>query len=451
MKNHVPVLLFILLSCSKHHDTPAPPVTPAPAPVLISGIMPDSGAKGTQIVITGSNFSATPTNDTVLFNGVPATVVKATSTQLTVILAPSTGTGPVFLKVGDSTALGPVLTYQYTFAVSTLAGSGSSAHIDGTGTGASFQGPKGIAVDTAGNVYVTDNYAEANQQNATYCIRQITPSGVVTTFAGGGPENILTGSPATGIYFDILCGVAVDQHGNVFVPEPYRGDVREITSGSQVSIIAGAFGLEGSQDGVSAAFGLAVGVATDTFGYVYIADSANQNIRKISAGFGAETITLAGAVGVKGSNDGLGAAAHFNTPLNLAADYQSNLYVSDAGNCLIRKISPYGIVTTLAGTAGVAGYADGTGNSATFSHPRGIAVDFRGYIYVAEQETDIIRMITPAGKVTTIVGKPNVTGSANGSPQNATFNTPIGIAVDLKGNLYIVDQGNYLIRKITVD
>jgi hypothetical protein len=162
--------------------------------------------------------------------------------------------------------------------------------------------------------------------------------------------------------------------------------------------------------------------------------------------------TLAVFAGVPsgvGSADGTGVAARFNYPFGVAVDGAGNIYVADNESCTIRKITSAGVVTTLAGTAGLYGSADGTGAAAKFYGPKGIAVDGTGNLYVADTGNNTIRKITPAGVVTTVAGSAGSTGSADGTGAAARFNGPEGIALDGAGNLYVADMLNNAIRKIT--
>jgi streptogramin lyase len=326
--------------------------------------------------------------------------------------------------------------------VTTLAGMpGSAGTADGTGTVARFNWPEGVAVDGTGDVYVADT--------GNNTIRKVTPSGVVTTLAG--TAGLLGSADGTGAaaQFTHPEGVAVDGSGNVFVADAYNSTIRKITPTGVVTTLAGTAGLSGSADGTGAAarFFLPQGVAVDGSGNVYVADSNSQAIRKITpAGV---VRTLAGMAGVIGSADATGAAALFNGPQGVAVDGAGNVYVADTGNSTIRKITPAGVVTTLAGTAGPSGSADGTGAAAQFALPRGVAVDGTGNVLVADSNNHAIRKITPAGVVTTLAGMAGVIGSADGTGAAARFSFPQGIAVDGAGNVYVADVAGHTIRKIT--
>jgi hypothetical protein len=217
-----------------------------------------------------------------------------------------------------------------------------------------------------------------------------------------------------------------------------------------VSTLAGQAGATGSTDGTGTAarfFGPA-DVAVDSAGSVYVADTDNHTVRKV-ASTGAVT-TLAGLAGASGSADGAGAAARFNHPAGVAVDSTGNIYVADTDNDTIRKITPAGVVTTLAGLAGVSGSANGAGTAARFSGPSGIVADSAGDFYVADTLNHIIRKVTSSGAVSTIAGSTETSGSADGTGAAASFHGPQGLAVDGAGNLYMADTNNDTIRKVVL-
>jgi serine/threonine protein kinase, bacterial len=265
--------------------------------------------------------------------------------------------------------------------VTTLAGSSLAGSDNGTGLAASFNFPQGIAVDTSGNVYVGDYN--------NHMVRKITPAGVVTTLAGSttfGSVNA-TGTAAS---FKFPSGIAVDSIGNVYVADQLNNMIRKITADGVVTTFAGSTAAGSSNaTGTAASFKGPSGIAVDSIGNVYVADTSNHMIRKITAG-GVVT-TLAGSTAA-GFNDGTGTAAAFNTPLGVSVDSVGNVYVADTNNNKIRKITPGGVVTTFAGST-APGNANGTGTSATFNGPTAIAVDSNGTLYVAEQTNNLIRKI----------------------------------------------------------
>jgi sugar lactone lactonase YvrE len=304
--------------------------------------------------------------------------------------------------------------------VTTFAGSLDNTYgsTDGTGTAASFHRPEGIAVDANGNAYVDDT------SNST--IRKITPEGVVTTFAGTAGTTGSTDGTGAAARFNWPEGIAVDASGNLYVADPGTETIRKITPDGVVTTFAG--------QSPTATFLTPAGIAVDASGNVYVTDSQNNTIRKITPE-GVVT-TLAGKTGVSGSTDGTGAAARFNWPEGIAVDASGNVYVADTSNSTIRKITPAGVVTTLAGTAGTYGSADGTGTAATFDSPQGIAVDASGNVYVADKGNSEIRKITPEGVVTTIIGSHDNPATSLGLLPASIFN-PYAVAVDSTGNLFI--------------
>jgi hypothetical protein len=327
-------------------------------------------------------------------------------------------------------------------AVSTLAGTaGMPGSADDTGATARFRNPYSVAVDGAGNIYVAD---EGNRT-----IRKLTTAAVVTTLAGTAGMAGSTDGADAAARFNNPCGVAVDSADNVYVADTENDTIRKITTARVVTTLAGTAGTSGSMDdtGAAAHFDYPRGVATDSAGSVYVADSYNHTIRQITAA-GVVT-TLAGTAGMYGSADGSGAAARFYLPRDVATDSAGNVYVADTLNSTIRKITAAGVVTTLAGTAGMSGSADSTGAAARFNRPYGVAVDSAGNVYVADTLNSTIRKITAAGVVTTLAGTAGMYGSADGSGMEARFRSPYSVAVDGAGNIYVADTGNRTIRKLT--
>jgi len=319
--------------------------------------------------------------------------------------------------------------------VTTLAGSGTATFANGTGGDASFNFPKGLAVDGSGNVYVGDYY--------NHKIRKITSLGVVTTLAGSGTATFANGTGGDAS-FNTPEGVAVDGSGNVYVADRMNQIIRKITPSGVVTTFAGnsVYGFINAT-GTSARFKYPEDVAVDGSGNVYVADKGNHSIRKITS---SGVVTTLAGTGISGSTNATGTDASFNNPTDIAVDGSGNVYVADAGNYLIRKITPSGVVTTLAGS-GSAVSTDGAGTSASFDKPSGIAVDGSGNVYVADYNSHLIRKITPSGVVTTLAG--SSLGSTDATGASASFYNPLGVAVDGSGNIYVADFRNHKIRKIT--
>jgi len=349
---------------------------------------------------------------------------------------------------GPANAQSDYLT-PYTF--STLAGTaGDTGASNGTGPAALFSFPSGIAVDGSGNLYVADT--------GNNVIRKVTPSGVVTTLAGTAGASGSTDGTGAAARFNVPDGIALDGSGNLYIADTLNNTVRKMTPSGVVTTLAGTAGVSGSNDGTGAAaqFNGPFGVAVDGNGNVYVSDRNNATIRKItSAGV---VSTFAGTAGNFYYADGTGATAEFFEPSGIAVDGSGNLYVDDQTE-MIRKITPAAVVTTLAGLPPIIsgggiganlGSVDGTGSAAGFNNPSGIAVDGNGNVYVADTTNETIRKITPAGVVTTLAGTPGVSGSADGTGAAARFYNPYAVAVDGSGNLYVADSSNSTIRKGTL-
>lgn len=324
------------------------------------------------------------------------------------------------------------------FTVSTLAGTGSAGSANGSGTVAQFRAPHGVAFDSSGNVFVAD--FSSNK------IRRVTPAGVVSTFAGSGASSSVDGQ-GTAASFNSPRQVAVDSSGTVYVAESEGHKIRKITPDGVVSTLAGS-GVQGSADGAgsAASFRFPFGIAVDSIGNVYVGDLNNNKVRKISPD--GVVSTLAGS-GASGGANGTGAAASFNRPAGVAVDVDGNVYVVEVTGQRVRKITPAGVVSTLAGS-GVQGSADGNGTAASFRNAEGIAVDGDGNVLVADTGNHKIRRITPAGVVSTLAGS-GAQDSAEGDVAAASFNGPKGIAVDASGTVLVGDTGNNKIRKIAQD
>ncbi len=332
-----------------------------------------------------------------------------------------------------------LLPYDFTTIAGTAQTAGSS---NGTGASALFNLPRAVAVDTAGNIYVADT------QNQT--VREIGPGNAVTTLAGTAGTIGGANGTGTGATFSALSGIAVDTAGNVYVADSGNYDIRKITptvvggvTSYVVTTLAGSYpgGYVNGAGGV-AKFGQISGLAIDAAGNLYTCDLTNQAIRAITPA--GQVSTVAGTQGVAGHADGPGASASFNQPYGIAADSVGNLYVADSGNNLIRAITPAGQVSTLAGTALVSGYGDGTGTAAQFSSPRGVAVDSTGTVYVADTNNSGIRSVSPGGVTHTLAGFG--AGSSDGIGYGARFRTPYGIAVGGSGTVYVADTNNDTIR-----
>jgi sugar lactone lactonase YvrE len=350
--------------------------------------------------------------------------------------------------------------------VTTVAGGGLPGFGDGTGGPggtAEFNQPSGVAVDSAGNLYVADGLNNR--------VRLIDPLGNVTTLAGIG-----VGTPGKGGYVDgpgdmaefdfgsesvsfpaitggptVFAGVAVNSEvSSIDVGDFSNGRVRQIDASANVTTLAGgaAFGFRDGPADV-AEFWEPAGVAADAAGNVYVADTGNDCIRRID-GSGTVT-TLAGSSGGDVDVDGTGGpdgTASLSSPEGIAAALDGTVYFAVADH-LIRKIDPSGTVTTIAGS-GRGGYADGVGSAASFFNPAGLAVDTEGNVYVADSGNNRIRRVDAQGSVTTVAGNgtPGAVDGTGGADGTAEFLAPSAVAWDEDGALYVADFGNDRIRRV---
>jgi len=274
--------------------------------------------------------------------------------------------------------------------VSTFAGSGKEGKENHVnGLMASFHGPSGMVFDKAGNLYIADIY---NHQ-----IRKIDSKGSVTVFAGNGKQGFVNAATALNASFAFPVDIAMDSEGNVLVVDEGNHAIRKISSAGVVSTYAGT-GFAGAQDdmnGLKASFNQPNGIAVDKKGNVFVADQLNHRIRKISVT--GEVSTIAGS-GIAGSADNpVGLLANFNHPRTIAIDRLGNLFVGDVANNKIRKISEVGVVTTLAGTGAAGSRDDSLGMRAGFYFPNGLTIDESGNLYVADQLNNKIRKVATNG------------------------------------------------------
>jgi len=280
--------------------------------------------------------------------------------------------------------------------------------------------PHSVAVDGSDNLYIAD----ANNHR----IKKIAPGGEVSTLAGNGEYGYQDGT-GEAAQFNHPSGVAVDSSGILYVADYWNHCIRKITPDGEVSTFAGS--SQGNEECTDEAAMDPKGVALDSFGNVYVADHTNHCVWKISPA--GEVSTIAGS-GYRGYHDSFGTDAQFDSPTGVTVDSNGILYVADACNQRIRKITPGGEVITLAG--GTKGYEDGTGEAAQFNYPYSVTVDSFGNVYVADHWNHCIRKITPEGGVSTLAARFN------------PVRNPSSVAVDASDNLYVADLHNRCVLKI---
>ena len=343
------------------------------------------------------------------------------------------------------TLLGAAGARAQALSIRTLAGSTAPGAINGFGCNARFNHPQGVAADSAGNIYVADT------ENGT--VRQISADGYATTLAGlAGSYGSADGSGVSARFYGPQ-GIAADGSGLIYVTDTANSTIRKVTAEGAVTTLAGAPGNFNSFDGTgaNAQFYHPEAIAADAGSTLYVADTWNHTIRKITpAGL---VSTLAGLAGNPGSADGTNSKARFYRPAGIAVDSATNLFVADMFNHTLRKITPSGTVTTIAGLPGVWGSADGTNSAARFYLPQGISVAANGDLFVDDSGNQTVRKVSPVGTnwvVSTVAGLTGLAGSVNGTGDGAQFAFPAGLALDGAGYLYVADMANNTIRTTRV-
>jgi sugar lactone lactonase YvrE len=329
-------------------------------------------------------------------------------------------------------------TQAVTYEVTTLTGGANSGNADGNKDTARFNGPNGIDIDADGNLYVADA--------GNHRIRKITPAGDVTTIAGDTSGN--ANGPALSAGFKSPYGLAVAPNGDLYVADTGNNAIRKLSGGVVTTVAGGPTKGLVDEVGEAAQFNQPFSLALDGSGNLYVADAGNHAIRKIDLSDPARPVVSTLAGGSLGARDGALADARFNTPNDLAFGPDGNLYVADFGNNSIRAIDLIKKeVRTLAGGS-LAGFRNGNGRTAAFNAPTGLAVGKDGAIYVADNQNHRIRRVTPDGEATSLAGQRP--GFADGKGDAAEFYEPTDVAVGKDGKLYVADTRNQRIRVLSV-
>ena len=331
--------------------------------------------------------------------------------------------------------------------ITTIIGNGQASFGGdfGAATSAQLSYPDGVAVDQTGNVYIADMLNNR--------VRMVSPTGTIITYAGNGvPGFVGDGGAATSAELNAPAGLAVDSSGNLYIADSNNAVVRKVTPQGTISTVAGS-GTEGfSGDGgaaTKAALMAPLGVAVDSSGNLYIADYYGW-IREVNASTGViSTLAGNGTNGYSGDG-GPATAAQFYNPTAVAVDTSGNVYVADSNNGAVRMIAN-GTITTIAGN-GTLGYTGDGGPAllAQFSAISSIAVDAQGNIYVADTSNNAIRLFPLGGTVSTIAGYGTQGYTGDGGPATvAALNNPKAVAVTSSGNVYFADTGNNSVRLLT--
>lgn len=480
--------------------------------LTIATLSINEGSVGASVVITGTGFSAIPGNNHVYFNGKASIVSTAISTSLTVTVPVGATTGNLTVIVNGVTAIGPSFTIRGVPVITKL-----SEYSGAYNSGIKIVGVNFGTDIRAVKVYVNEKYADVlsvTDNEILFAVPRSAGSGLVKIVVNGvtvkGPMfsyllsrqafvTTIAGVDAMGnptAFLKAPRGIAIDSLGNVFVSNTEQDNIKVINVDGLLSTFAGGSRSFRDGKGAAAAFFSPQNIAADTYGNIYVADSFNKSIRKITPDATVSTIytgvysPVGVTVDIKGNvyfsapaeavpgspptlilkitpdkkaaafaggdspgyKDGLGISASFNGINGLATDRTGNVYVGDAINNVVRKITPQGLVSTFAGN-GTEGSDNGNAKNASFDGPEGVAVDAAGNVYVIDAGSWRIRIITKEGVVSTLTrnsrSSPNF--EVDGSGDFATFFDPYAIAVDASGKyIYIADKASSRIRKVTI-
>ena len=418
-------LLFLSVGCTKDNTTTT-------ADPIVSTMNPLKGPKTTVVTFTGTDFGEDPNLVQVFFDEIESEIQLITDTEIVVIVPPRSFLGNVRLVIKGVEITGFKFDYEIVdIQVTTFAGNGVNGSTDANGINASFSSPSHISLDASGNFYVTD---------ALSSIRKINPNGDVTIFAGSSVELDFANGTGINARFNFALGSAVDSSGNIYVADFSNHRIRKITPSGVVSTFAGS--VQGFVDdiGNNAQFDGPTDIVVDASDNLYVVDFGNQRIRKITA----DGIVTTVAGSIKGYLDGTSNTAQFNNPTGISIDASGNLYIADSGNFRIRKIDTDAIVSTVAGSALPLNGEEV--DESLFIIPRDVTLDRLGNIYITDLGNHSIRKITQDGIITTIAGSEQGFNDSNGA--TAQFSNPYGILIDDTFTIYVADFDNDRIRKI---
>jgi sugar lactone lactonase YvrE len=357
------------------------------------------------------------------------------------------GAAMLLLSVGSSLAVAQAITRVPT--INTIAGNGTAGYSGDSGpaTSAELNGPYGLVEDAADNLYV----AEPGNNR----IRKIAGgTGIITTFAGDGTAGYSgDNDAATSAELNLPAGVAVDSAGNLYIADTGNNVIRKVNMSGTITTVAGNNAEGYSGDGgqaTNATLYAPSGVAVDSTGNLYIADTDNNRVRMVAAATGIiTTIAGTGTAGYTGDN-GAATSATLNKPAAVVEGSTNLLYIVDTGNNAVRMVSTTGTITTIAGT-GSAGYSGdgGPATSARLHPPYGLSIDSAGNLYIADSMNNVVRTVNTAGIISTFAGNgtSGYSGDGGGAP-SAMLNNPQGLAIDSQGNLYISDRSNNRVREV---
>lgn len=433
------VVSAIWLSCSDS-PSPAPPVTSGNEAPELSGFSPLTGKKGTVIKIQGKHFGTDVSKVSLQINGLKATIQAVTDAEITAVVPDKCGLGKLVLTVNSKEVTSATaFRYLYTATTSYFSGSGIGGYEDGTPQKSKFGTLYNIATDNKGIMFAADL--------GNCLVRRIDTDGSTSTLAGAAQGGFKDGKGNQAL-MKFPIGIELAPDGSIFVADHENHAIRKVSPDGTLVTVAGHPDHPGSADGslVSAQFKRPYGIKLDKAGTLWICDTENGLIRKLSEG---QVSTFAGST--PGYADGKLREAKFYMPSYLNFDENGNIFIADKHNHCIRKIAADGMVTTFAGTPTKNGYRDGEAGQAMFNQPCNIQIDKLGNLYVNDLWNHCIRLVYPDGYVTTLAGKGGIEGYEEGPGENALFKHPQGCTLDKDGNLFVTDSANQRIRKLTIE
>lgn len=438
MRTGIILILILAISASWLACSDDPVETPDPISEL-QGFSPLSGGKGTLIKIQGKNFGTVVSDISVKINGLSATIQSVSDSEIAAIVPDKCGLGAIDLTVkGKPFTSAEKFRYQYVATTSFFAG-GTKGYADGAPQTVKFEGPYNIIYDK-GLLYVADL--------GNCMVRKIEADGTTSTIVGT-PHSGFKDGKGDQALMKFPIGVDVGPDGIIYVADHQNNAIRKIATDGTLTTITGSPEREGLLDGdlATAQFKRPYGVKIDKSGTLWVCDTENAVIRKISAN--RQVTTFAGST--QGHADGKLREAKFYFPAHLTFDETGNAFVADKHNHCIRRISPDGMVTTFAGTPGKPGFKDGKATEAMFNQPSNVQIDKLGNLYVTDLYNHCIRLIYPDGMVATLAGQPTVLGYVEGTGNVARFWHPQGSTLDKDQNLFVTDSFNNRIRKLTIE
>ena len=424
--------IFSLLVCIIGCKKNASPYTENIS-IEVDSISPIEGNYRTVINLYGNNFEKLPNDFFITINGKSCSIINKSNHQLIISIPARAGSGKFQLHYFNQVSYSTDFTFQNTYQVSTIAGDGNIGLKNGQGTQAQFFYPVSIIKDSKGDYLITDYY--------NHVIRKMDANYNVTTYAGTGIAGFKDGDKNTA-KFSFPSGTAIDKNDNIYIADTYNNKIRKISNTGIVSTIAGSSAGYADGNNSTAKFNQPKGIALDAFNNLFIVDYNNDRIRKLTTTGMVETY----AGSVKGFSDGVGTAAKFNFPATIVCNSNNSLFVADASNNRIRKIDINKNVTTLAGDGSI-GLKDGNLANCKFNEPKGVYLDNHQNVWVGDFANHVIRYID-GDSITTLIG--STQGYMDGENKNVKFNFPGGMLFENDSTILMCDVHNQRIRMIKI-